>query len=565
MDKITINYWEKIMKIALGIHVKHDRGACLIINGKVEVNIANERLDRIKYSSSPEIPYEAIDAVLASRHLKINDVSCIGMSGAGLESDKVKQFYKDEFFAHYRCHDKPFFFISHHLAHAYSTFYSSQFREGLIFVADGGGDYYGEKQEAETLFFGIEGKVIPLASRMQDLVIRKMEYPVNNIYPFMPDFVREHQISLARKYAQITHMIGFANGECGKTMGLASYGRSYFNFSDLNYSNLDFSLKYKDIVNDIYEKQVLSKFTFRNFIYKERHNLAATIQEYTERALISLLKNYQKKYSCDNLCLAGGIFLNCLANHKILCECNYKNVFIIPAAGDDGQALGSAYYAYMEMFGYTPFKIDLPYIGLCYSDEEIEEAVASKNMQFTKLSDEKLAKILAQFISENKIIGMVRGKTEIGPRALCHRSILANPANPDMKDILNKRVKHREEFRPFAPTVAAEDQFEYFELKDNSKYMLLACEVKEKYRNLLPSVTHVDNTARVQAVSESMEPFIHRLLLELKNKIGVSVVLNTSFNVAGEPIIESPRDALNTFLSTNIDVLVIENYIITKH
>ncbi len=552
------------MKIALGIHVKHDRGACLIIDGKVEVNIANERLDRIKYSSSHEIPYESIDAVLASRHLNMSDVSCIGMSGAGLESEKVKQFYKDDFFAHYRCNEKPFFFVSHHLAHAYSTFYSSQIREGLIFVADGGGDYYGGKQEAETLFFGIDGKITPLAARMQDLVIRKMEYPVNNIYPFMPDFVKEHQISLARKYAQITHMIGFKNGECGKTMGLASYGTPYYDYTDLNYSNLDFSLKYKDIISDIYEKQVLSKLSYREFIFKERHNIAATIQEYTEKALISILKNYQKKFACDNLCLAGGIFLNCLTNHKILCQCNYKNVFILPAAGDDGQALGSAYYAYMEMFGHHPFKIDLPYVGLCYSDEEIENAILAKNMKFKKYLDEDLAKIVAQLISENKIIGLLRGKTEIGPRALCHRSILANPANADMKDILNQRVKHREEFRPFAPTVTVEDQFEYFDLRANSNFMLLACEVKEKYRALLPSVTHVDNTARIQAVSKKSEPFIHKLLVELKKIIGVSVVLNTSFNVAGEPIIESPRDALNTFLTTNIDVLVIENYIITK-
>lgn len=553
------------MNIALGIHVKHDRGACLIIDGKVVVNIANERLDRIKYSSSPEIPFAAVDAVLRFCNISISDVSCIGISGAGVESERVKQFYKDEFFEHYKCREIPFFFLSHHLAHAYSTFYSSSFEEALILVADGGGDYIGNKQEAETLYFGNRGKIVPLASRIQDMVIRKMEYPVNTIYPFMPDYVREHQISLARKYAQITHLIGFAYGECGKTMGLASYGTSYFDYSNLNYPDLNFSLKYKDIIEDIYAKQVMSKKTFREFIYNERHNLAATVQVYTEKALISILKNYHNKYRCDNLCLAGGIFLNCLANHKIICECNFKNVFIIPAAGDDGQALGSAYYAYMEFFGYkSAFEINLPYIGLCYKDEEIERSIKEKNLTYKKYNDEELAKLMAQLIYDNQIVGILRGKTELGPRALCHRSILANPANPDMKDILNQRVKHREEFRPFAPTVAAEDQFEYFELKAASEYMLLAPIVKEKYRSLLPSITHVDNTARVQSISKEADPFIHRLLLELKQKIGVSVVLNTSFNVAGEPIVESPRDALNTFLSTNIDVLVIENYVITK-
>ena len=553
------------MKIALGIHIKHDRGACLIIDGKVVVNIANERLDRIKYSSSPEIPYEAVDAVLDFGNIDISQVSCIGISGAGLESEKVKQFYKDEFFEHYHCESIPFFFVSHHLAHAYSVYYSAPFDNSLIFIADGGGDYILDKQEAETLYFGNHGKIQQLASRVQDIAVRKMEYQVNTIYPFMPECIREHQISLARKYEQITHLIGFGYGQSGKTMGLASYGKSYFDYSNLDYQDLKFSLKYRDILEDIYSMQLLSGKTHSEFLESERQNIAATLQEFTERALISLLKNSQKKYKCENLCLAGGIFLNCLANHKILCECNFKNVFILPSSGDDGQALGCAYFAYTELFGYNShFEIRLPYIGLSYTDEKIEAAILSKNVPYKKYPNEQLVKVLAQYICDNKIIGLHRGKTELGPRALCHRSIIANPTNPNMKDTLNSRVKHREEFRPFAPTVAEEDQFEYFELAAPSDYMLLAPIVKKQYREKLPSVTHVDNTARIQAVSKETDPFIHALLLEMKQRIGVSVVLNTSFNVAGEPIVESPIDALNTFLKTNIDVLVIGNYVIIK-
>lgn len=553
------------MKIALGIHVKHDRGACLIIDGKVVANIANERLDRIKYSSSPEIPYESIDALLKYCNIDISQISCVGISSAGLESEKAKQFYKDEFFTYYNCDEIPFFFVSHHLAHAYSVYFSSQFDESLIFVADGGGDYILDKQEAETLYYGSHGKIEQLSARVQDIAVRKMEYPVNTIYPFMPECVREHQISLARKYEQITHLIGFGYGQSGKTMGLASYGKSYFDYSNLNYEDLKYSLKYRDMLEDIYALQVMSGKNHRDFIASERHNIAATLQEFTERALISFLKNQQKKFKCDNLCLAGGIFLNCLTNHKIICECGFKNVFILPAAGDDGQALGSAYFAYKEMFGYkSKFKIDLPYLGFSYSDDEIEKAIIAKNVSYHKYSYEELAQVVAQHIAENKIVGMHRGRTEIGPRALCHRSIMANPANPNMKDILNSRVKHREEFRPFAPTVTQEDQFKYFDLKAPSEYMLLAPIVKDEYRTKLPSVTHVDNTARVQAVSKEKDPFLHNLLLEIEKLIGVSVVLNTSFNVAGEPIVETPQDALNTFLKTNIDVLVIENYVITK-
>lgn len=553
------------MKIALGIHVKHDRGACLIIDGKVVANIANERLDRIKYSSSPEIPYESIDALLKYCNIDISQISCVGISSAGLESDKAKQFYKDEFFMHYNCDEIPFFFVSHHLAHAYSVYFSSQFDESLIFVADGGGDYVLDKQEAETLYYGSHGKIEQLSARVQDIAVRKMEYPVNTIYPFMPECVREHQISLARKYEQITHLIGFGYGQSGKTMGLASYGKSYFDYSNLNYEDLKYSLKYRDMLEDIYALQVMSGKNHKDFIASERHNIAATLQDFTECALISFLKNQQKKFKCDNLCLAGGIFLNCLTNHKIICECGFKNVFILPAAGDDGQALGSAYFAYKEMFGYkSKFKIDLPYLGFNYSDNEIEKAIIAKNVSYHKYSYEELAQVVAQHIAENKIVGMHRGRTEIGPRALCHRSIMANPANPNMKDILNSQVKHREEFRPFAPTVTQEDQFKYFDLKAPSEYMLLAPIVKDEYRTKLPSVTHVDNTARVQAISKEKDPFLHNLLLEIEKLIGVSVVLNTSFNVAGEPIVETPQDALNTFLKTNIDVLVIENYVITK-
>lgn len=556
---------EGIMNIVLGLHVKHDRSACIIIDGKVVVNIANERIDRIKYSASPEIPYAAVDAVLRYCNIDISQVSCIGMSGAGVESEKVKQFYKDDFFAHYRCREIPFFFVSHHLAHAYSSFCSSTFSESLIFVADGGGDYIGNKQEAETLYYGCCGKVQQLATRTQDMVVRKMENPINTIYSFMPDYVRNHEISIARKYAQITHLTGFAHGECGKTMGLASYGKSYFDYSQLDFHDLDFNLKYKDLLEEIYTLYIMSKKTYRDFIFEERANISATVQEFTERAIISLLKNYQARYSCENLCLAGGLFLNCLLNHKILCECNFKNVFIIPSSGDDGQALGSAYYAYMEMFGApSSFRINLPYIGLDYTEQEIKDAIQAKNLSYKKYSDDDLARVTAEYISENKIVGMHRGKTELGPRALCHRSILANPTHPDMKDILNRRVKHREEFRPFAPTVVKEDQFKYFSLQASSDYMLLAPVVKEEYREKLPAVTHVDNTARVQAVSKKSDPFIYQLLLQLKKNIGVSVVLNTSFNVAGEPIVESPQDAINTFLKTNIDVLVIGNYVVLK-
>ena len=213
---------------------------------------------------------------------------------------------------------------------------------------------------------------------------------------------------------------------------------------------------------------------------------------------------------------------------------------------------------------HTKFKVSLPYLGLSYSDENIESVLKHKGLSYKYYTDQDLSIKVAKYIAENKIVGFHRGRTEIGPRALCHRSILANPANPEMKDILNKRVKHREYFRPFAPAVTYESQYEIFELKQNSPYMLLAANVKENYRDKLPAITHVDNTARVQAVSAEQEPFVHSILQELNKLIGVPVVLNTSFNVAGEPIVETPDDAIQTFLKTEIDVLVVGNFIVIK-
>ena len=217
------------------------------------------------------------------------------------------------------------------------------------------------------------------------------------------------------------------------------------------------------------------------------------------------------------------------------------------------------------MFGDSfNYKIQLPYIGLEYTDSEIEKSINNKKLNYNKYSDEELVKIMADYISDNKIVGLHRGRTELGPRALCHRSILANPSNPDMKNILNQRVKHREEFRPFAPAVLSEKQFEYFDLVSSSEFMLQAPTVKEKYVKKLPAITHIDKTARVQAVTKETDYFIYLLLLELEKRIGTAVLLNTSFNVAGQPIVETPLDALNTFLSTNIDILVIGNYVINK-
>ena len=555
----------KDSKIALGVHVGHDRGACIIKNGKVLAALAQERVDRIKYSRSSEIPFETINLLLSYCNLNMTNISCVGLSYDSVVGSSVYDLYKDEFFTYYQCEHIPFYFVSHHDAHASAVYYSSGIGESLIFISDGGGDLIDGKQESESIYIGKNGRITCISKRLQDIPVRNTIDPMNHLYPHMPEYIRNREISIASKYAQITYLLKFGWGEAGKTMGLASYGKSLIDFSYLNYNELNFSLKYGDIIREIFIMQAISGKNYKQFLKDERANIANTIQSYIERAVVTIVNSIIGKYHISNLCLAGGLFLNCLANHKLMKQCDLRKVFILPAAGDDGQSIGCAYHAYIKQFGYSrPFEINLPFLGLSYTDNDMYSVVKDKNLNYVKYNDDELVSIIAKFISENKIIALHRGRTEIGPRALCHRSIIANPVNPDMKDILNKRVKNRESFRPFAPTVIADEQFEYFDLYSESDYMLFATNVKEQYRNKLSAVTHIDNTARVQAITKQQDSFIHSLLLEVKKSIGVPIILNTSFNVAGQPIVESPLDAVNTFLATDIDVLVIGNYVIEK-
>jgi len=553
------------MKISLGIHVGHDRGASLIKDGIVVGAISQERLDRIKYSSSTNIPWESIDALLRYCGISLQNISCIGISYDGVEGQSVLDLYHEEFLEHYGCADIPMYFVNHHEAHAYATYHSSGYNESLIIIADGAGDYIDGKQEAESLFIGNAGKINCIDRRLQE-PLKRIDEPRHHILPYMPSFIKESEISVGRKYEQITYLLGLGRGASGKTMGLASYGKPLMDFNMYRKSDLfRFSLKYKDILEQISAKVALSGKSYKKYIEDEKANIASTVQALTEHIFLGLVRDILNLYPSKNICLAGGVFLNCLLNHKIIESFDLDNLFIMPPAGDDGQAIGASYFAYAKHFGIKEkFKIHLPYIGLSYDEDDVMDVLKGANLTYTVLNDEDLVEEIAKRIAENKIVALHRGRTEIGPRALCHRSILANPTNPNMKDILNKRVKYREPFRPFAPAVISDEQFVYFDLKLESDFMLMATMVKEEYRNHLPAITHVDNTARVQAVSAQSEPFVHKMLLAVKRHIGFPMVLNTSFNVNSEPIVESPLDAVQTFLKTNIDTLVISNFLIDK-
>ena len=523
-------------------------------------------MDRIKHSSSSQIPVEAINALLNYLNLSIKDVSCIGISYNSVEGLSVENFYKEEIEEIYGCTHIPIYFTSHHTAHAYSGFFSSGFDTALIFVADGAGDYINGLQEAESLFVAQNYKVEMVCRRLQNPTVGKLIDEKNYLLPHMPSLIQNYEISLGKKFSQITHLLGLGmNGE-GKTMGLSGYGTPLFNFNAYKKGDFfDFSLKYKDLIEEIMVLKTMSGKSHKKYILDESANIASTLQLMLENTVLDLLDDVLNLYHCRNLVLSGGIFLNCLLNYKIIEKFDLENFFVLPPAGDDGQALGAAYYAYVKHLGtQNNFKINLPYLGISYDNSEIITAIENAKLTYRILKDDELAAEIAARISDNKIVALHRGRTEIGPRALCHRSILANPRNPYIKDILNNKVKHREPFRPFAPTVIAEDQFKFFNLKLESNYMNIAATVKEEYKNQLPGITHIDGTSRVQAVSAESEPFVHKILLAVKQKIGFPIVINTSFNVNGDPIVESPFDAIETFLKTEIDTLVIENYIIDK-
>jgi len=551
-------------KYIMGLHIGHDRGVAIIKDGELLCALSQERVDRIKYSASAKLPFETIDIVLEYLGIKISDIGYIGITYDVSEIFTYLDYVKDSFYAYYGI-SIPMIPLSHHLAHAYSTACAFGKENSLVFVADGGGNIVEDKAEAESLYLFTKTKILLLESRKQDIIKHRMEYPFNHNFGYMSECIKKMQISIGRKYEQFTHLLGFGFGEAGKTMGLASYGKSLIDFSNLNIKDFSFSLTFSDLLFDLYiKKNTSSAENYLEFLEKERENIAATVQSFTVYAVLSLAKNASKKYGIDKMCFAGGVFLNCLLNTLINEKSGLRETFTFPAAGDDGQAIGAACYVYNFLHGKHAKIPQLPFIGVDYSSDKIKQILDDKRLKYSYFEDEhQLAIRVAKLIHENKIVGIHRGRTEIGPRALCHRSLLANPANPNMKDILNNRVKHREPFRPFAPVVTEEDCGKIFNIKTSSPFMLLAPTVNEKYKHLIPAVVHVDNTARVQSISKKSDSFLHVLLCETKKLIGVPVLLNTSFNVNKQPIVESLQTTLHTFLHENIDALVIGNFLIT--
>lgn len=444
--------------------------------------------------------------------------------------------------------NSPTHFFQHHLSHAASAFLPSPFEEAAIMTCDGVGEW-------ATMTLG-EGRG------------SKINLHQEICYPD----------SVGLLYTTITIFLGFhAHGGEGKTMGLAGYGEPTFlkQMNEIIQIREDGSFKLdqnyfsyrrgQKMWNQNFEK-IFGKSRKPDEPWEQRHyDIAASLQTIVEKIFILSARHIQKQTKLKNLCLAGGVTLNCVANAKILENTEFNNIFIQPAAGDAGGAIGSALYISNTLNNEPRHHQSHSFLGPEYSEYEIVKALKSARItNFVKLEEGELLKKTAQAIYSDKTIGWFQGRMEFGPRALGGRSILANPCSKNMKDILNHKIKKREGFRPFAPMVLEERCADFFNLNIQSPYMLLAPTVRTDRSSLLPAITHADGTARIQTVGTTEHPRLRKLIQEFEKLSKVPVLINTSFNRNKEPVVCKPEHAVQCFQNTELDVLVIGDYWVEK-
>ena len=582
----------------------HDSAAAILVDGKIVAAAQEERFSRIKHDSN--YPFNAIQFVLDQSKLNLNDIEHIvffekpflkferlletymAFAPKGFKSFSLsmpiwlreKLFQKKFLFDKLQQHDDNFKdinkikFSEHHFSHAASAFYPSPFEEAVVLTLDGVGEW-----ATTTIGIGKKNKLE---------IIKEIHFP--------------HSLGLL--YSAFTYYVGFkVNSGEYKLMGLAPYGKplfkdlilqklidlkedgsfklnmKYFNYATgLTMTNDKFSKLFGHPVRDP-NKDLLTQFHM---------DLAASIQAVIEEIVLRITKNISSKYKIENLCLAGGVALNCVANGKVQNEKIFKNIWIQPASGDAGGSLGAALAYWHHELGKPrdefSDKMMGSFLGPKFDNNFIETKLKLLKANFKKYSKEEVTSLIAKELAKEKIVGWFQGKMEFGPRALGGRSILADPRSEKMQKELNLKIKFRESFRPFAPSVLREDVNEWFDLDIDSPYMLLVSQVKKEKqiqmkkedenlfgieklnvkRSNIPAVTHVDYSARVQTVHKNTNPRYYDLIKEFKKITNCPVLVNTSFNVRGEPIVCSIEDAFNCFMGTNLDILVIEDFVLFK-
>lgn len=549
----------------------HDAAACVVRDGVAVAAAEEERFSRIKHDS--RFPRQAVafclrTAGLTSRDLdavafyekparKLERILQVGKRHAPASAANVVAQFSSHIAGGFHVEaqlreqmgfEGDVYFCAHHLSHAASAFYASPYEAAAILTVDGVGEW------ATVAQFRGRGSVIEKR--------REIRYP--------------HSIGLL--YSTLTAFLGFrANDDEYKVMGLAAYGKPRFRaqFEELVTLHRDgsfslalpyFAFMYaRERMHSPLLESLLGPPRAPHESVSERHrDIAATLQAVTEDILVALARACRDD-GARHLCLAGGVAQNCVANTKILQRAGYSGLFIQPAPGDSGAAMGAALWASHQVLGQarSPARHQTC-LGPEFGEAEMLAALQASGVAFRRLPEAERCRQVAALIAQDFIIGWFQGRMEFGPRALGARSILANPRNPHMQDILNARVKFREEFRPFAPAVTAEAAPRYFDLAGESRFMLLTPQVMPDRAAEIPAVTHVDGTARVQTVSRADNPLFHQLITAFGEISGTPILVNTSFNVRGEPIVCTPEDAVRCFLGTDIDFLAIGPFLASK-
>jgi len=556
--------------ITLGFNYSqmHDSSACIARDGELLFAVAEERVSRIKHDAG--FPHNSIRACLNFAGVRPDqlDAVCAGWPAPHrmLVSD-VKSFAKGQFplnfenllnvtrsyvsmahqnggFNRFTYHFGPtkaqMRFVDHHLAHAISAYSYGGFDKAAVVVMDGRGAW-----EASSIWYGHDGRLEPV-----------LTIPWPN--------------SLGLFYAQFTQYLGFVpNSDEWKVMGLAPYGNPGVNLSEfisLNHEiyrvNAPLLFERSNGTSAI-AKRLGPERTPESEIDDNFKNIAFAVQAACEAAMLALVKLATQKTGCRNVCLAGGVALNSKANGNIQASAEVDHIFVQPAASDDGVALGAVFAPYLDGGGRLPMKpLRHVYLGPEFSDAEIEKALRTYKLRAAKLND--VAATTSELLANGKIIGWFQGRMEFGPRALGHRSILADPRDPEMNAKVNNAVKFREWWRPFAPSMLKEVAGEYLEHACDSPFMILTNPVRPEKRDVIPSVTHVDGSARPQTVEKEISPLYWNLINEFGKRTGVPVLMNTSFNLRGEAIVNTPTDAIRTFFSSGMDALVIGSYLVEK-
>jgi len=548
----------------------HDSAAALLKDGKIVAAAQEERFTRIKHDSS--FPINAINYCLSSENISAKNLGYIGFY--------EKPFIKFEriLFSHLATFPKSFvsflmatpmwlkeklwipslirkkleyegevLLIEHHLSHAGSSFLVSPFKEAAILTIDGVGEWssgaYGKGEDNQIELF------------------YEMRFP--------------HSLGLL--YSAFTYYLGFrVNSAEYKVMGLAPYGEpGYYDLIlkelvdlkedgsfklNMKYFSYDYGLK---MTNSRFDKLFGSPRRVPESEIKKLHqDIAASLQKVTEEIVLRMVNNLHKETGLKKLCLAGGVALNCLANSRILKETPFEEIFIQPGSSDAGGAVGVAAYIYYTLLNnQRGFVWKDAYLGPGYSEEGIKDFLIRKEISYREYEREELLRFTAKLLSEQNILGWFQGRMEFGPRALGNRSILADPRKAENKDRVNQKVKYREGFRPFAPSLIWEQAKDFFEIDQPSPFMLLTFQVKSKK---IPAVTHVDGSARLQTLKREEHPLCYDLLVEFGNLTNWPVLLNTSFNLRGEPVVCTPEEAYLSFMRSGMDYLIMGNFVLDK-